>query len=95
MMFHSWYGQSWGLSPAFAIGIGAIGLILAIIVIVLKGYALWHAAKRDEKWWFIILLVVNTVGILELIYLIFVVKKWSKGSVSAPTTPPPASTPQM
>lgn len=39
-----------------------------------KGLALWHAAKRNEKWWFIGLLVVNTVGILEMCYLLFVVR---------------------
>lgn len=50
--------------------------ILIILVIALKGYALWHAAKRDEKWWFVAMLVINTAGILELCYLAFVVKKW-------------------
>ena len=39
-----------------------------------KGLALWHSARRGETVWFIILLVVNTAGILELIYL-FLVKK--------------------
>jgi hypothetical protein len=42
-----------------------------------KGLALWHAAKRNEKWWFIGLLVVNTVGILEMCYLLFVVRLFS------------------
>ena len=31
-----------------------------------KGLALWHAAKRSQPWRFIALLVVNTVGILEI-----------------------------
>ncbi|MBI2610771.1 hypothetical protein HYW60_02435 [Candidatus Kaiserbacteria bacterium] len=39
-----------------------------------KGFALWHAAKRSEKWWFIAFLVINTVGILEIVYLFFVAK---------------------
>jgi methionyl-tRNA synthetase len=39
-----------------------------------KGLALWHASKRDEKWWFIALLVINTLGILEMCYLLFVVR---------------------
>lgn len=50
---------------------------LTIAVIALKGYALWHAAKRDEKWWFIALLVIQTAGILELVYIIFFLKKFS------------------
>ena len=85
----SWYGQSFGLTPGVALGLGFIAIIIGIIVIVLKGYALWHAAKRDEKWWFIILLVLNTLGILELIYLFFVVGKWHDvvGAGTPPSTP--------
>jgi hypothetical protein len=37
-----------------------------------KGLALWHAARRGQYWWFLIILVVNTAGILEIIYLFFV-----------------------
>lgn len=39
-----------------------------------KGLALWHASKRDEKGWYVVLLVVNTLGILELVYLFYFVK---------------------
>ena len=78
-MFNNiWYGQSFGFTPAAMIGLGVLAAVIALIIIVLKGYALWHAARRDEKWWFIVLLVINTLGILELIYLIFVVGKWHK-----------------
>ncbi|HVB20270.1 MAG TPA: DUF5652 family protein [Candidatus Paceibacterota bacterium] len=55
--------------------IGAVFLPLLIIIalwtIVLKGYALWYAARGGQKWWFIALLVINTLGILEIIYLIW------------------------
>ena len=44
-------------------------------IIVWKGWALWHAARREESLWFIVLLIVNTAGILEIIYLFFVAKK--------------------
>jgi predicted membrane protein len=40
-----------------------------------KGLALWQAAKSDQKYWFIVLLVVNTVGLLEIIYLVWFAKK--------------------
>lgn len=43
-----------------------------------KGLALWHAAKRDDKSWFIIFMVVHTVGIIELIYLVTQVKLFAK-----------------
>ena len=53
-------------------------LILALLmlwVLPWKGYALWTAANRSQKWWFIILLVVNTLVILDIIYIFFVAKK--------------------
>ncbi len=34
-----------------------------------KGLALWHSAQRKEAWWFIALLLINTLGILEIVYL--------------------------
>ena len=39
-----------------------------------KGLALWHAARRGEKWWFLAMLIINLLGILEIIYLFAVVK---------------------
>lgn len=77
MMNYHWYGQAYGLGLGGMIGLGIIALLIGLIVIVLKGLALWTAAKRDEKIWFIVLLIVNTVGILELVYLIFIAKRWT------------------
>jgi len=34
-----------------------------------KGWALWLAGNRKEKVWFIILFLVNTIGILDIIYI--------------------------
>lgn len=34
-----------------------------------KGLALWHSSQRDQGIWFIVLLIVNSFGILEIIYL--------------------------
>ncbi|MDQ5883330.1 MAG: hypothetical protein QG654_243 [Patescibacteria group bacterium] len=50
----------------------ALGLII-IWSLIWKGLALWKAARNGSKSWFIILLVLNTLGILEIIY-IFAVK---------------------
>ena len=47
----------------------AFGL-MAVWELVWKGLALWRAAKRGEKAWFVILLVVNTAGILPILYLL-------------------------
>lgn len=47
-------------------------LIIPLIAwsIAWKGVALWTSARRGQKWWFIVFLVVNTVGALEILYLL-------------------------
>lgn len=44
-------------------------LLMALWTLPWKGVALWKAAKNSHKWWFIVLLVVNTLGILEILYI--------------------------
>jgi len=34
-----------------------------------KGVALWKSARNKHLVWFIVLLIVNTLGILEIIYI--------------------------
>ena len=43
-----------------------------------KGLALWRASKNDSKPWFVALLVINTAGILEILYLFFFGKEQPK-----------------
>jgi predicted permease len=43
---------------------------LLIWTIFWKGIALWTSGSRKEKIWFICLFLINTVGILEIIYLL-------------------------
>lgn len=76
---YHWGGSfsPWGMM-GFFFGLGFLGMILVVIALALKGYALWHAARRNEVGWFVALLILNTMGILELIYLYFIVKKWNK-----------------
>lgn len=40
-----------------------------------KGIALWKSARNGQKKWFVVLLVVNTLAILEILYLKFWQKK--------------------
>lgn len=54
--------------------------ILALLVLWTlpwKGAALWRAAKNNSMPWFIVLFIVNTIGILEILYL-FVFSKRTK-----------------
>lgn len=60
---------------AFGIMIMVITIILVIWSIVWKGYALWISAQEKNKVWFIVLFLINTVGILEIIYIFLVSKK--------------------
>jgi predicted membrane channel-forming protein YqfA (hemolysin III family) len=40
-----------------------------------KGIALWNASKNSQRNWFIVMLIVNTIGVLEIIYLFRFAKK--------------------
>jgi len=51
-------------------------MILSIWTLIWKGLALWKASKKNSIPWFVIILVVNTIGILEILYL-FVFSKMS------------------
>ena len=52
-----------------------IFVILMLWALVWKGIALWKAARNADKVWFIVLLIVNTIGILEIIYIYIFSKK--------------------
>ncbi|HNV12527.1 MAG TPA: DUF5652 family protein [bacterium] len=43
--------------------------ILIIWTIPWKGVALWKSARNNHKWWFIAMLLVNSLAILEIIYI--------------------------
>ncbi len=61
----------------------SIGIFVMVIVMIWssiwKAIALWKAARRGETAWYVILLLLNTLGILEIIY-IFAVAKDNKTS---------------
>jgi hypothetical protein len=42
-----------------------------------KGVALWKAAKNEHKGWFVALLLLNTLAILEILYIFIFSKKKS------------------
>jgi len=55
-------------------------LILALLVwsMFWKILALWRAAKNNQRYWFIGVLLLNTFGIIELVYLF----KFAKNKLS-------------
>ena len=56
----SWLETHWWVLP-----------IASVWSLVWKGMALWKSAQRDERNWFIALLVINTLGIFEIVYLYY------------------------
>ena len=49
--------------------------ILLAWSLVWKGLALWKAGRRNDKIWFIVLLVINTAGILDILYIFVFTKR--------------------
>jgi hypothetical protein len=71
------YTQNYGIgvgAPAWVSVFGPVLVILILWSLFWKGLALWHSAQRGQPWWFFFLLIVNTAGILEIIYLFAVAK---------------------
>ncbi|HOW37067.1 MAG TPA: DUF5652 family protein [Candidatus Pacearchaeota archaeon] len=54
-------------NPLWAVGIWAVVAWEAVW----KGIALWKAGRNNQLGWFIALLILNTVGILPILYLLF------------------------
>lgn len=69
-------------TPGLTLAFLPLVIVVVLWTIFIKGFALWHAARNTQKWWFISILVLNTVGILEVIYLI-----WFRPTSSHPTAP--------
>ncbi|MDD4600821.1 hypothetical protein SDC9_11410 [bioreactor metagenome] len=53
-----------------------LGLIV-VWSITWKAIATWHAARNSHLGWFIALFIINTLGVLEIIYLAFFTKRKS------------------
>lgn len=60
--------ENWGTGAMSAFG------ALVLWSLIWKGLALWRAARRGDSAWYVILLILNTAGILEIIYYFLVAK---------------------
>ena len=64
--------------PLNNLGFAAPSFMLFVVYlwsIFWKGLALWRAATGNQKYWFIAMLFLNTLGILEIIFLFKFAKK--------------------
>jgi hypothetical protein len=79
--FYSRLQMPWGVMPMVAtFGVLTVGILFFVLVvwtIAWKGMALWKAAREGHKGWFIALLIINTAGILEILYIYIFSKKSS------------------
>ncbi|EKD80312.1 MAG: hypothetical protein ACD_40C00144G0003, partial [uncultured bacterium] len=55
--------MSWGDRPWMGAGFD----LLAIWSLVWQGIALWKAARNDDRYWFLALLLLHTAGILDIL----------------------------
>ena len=63
------YNFNWGMMGGSWVGMWLVPML--VWTLFWKGWALWLAARKSHKIWFIVLLIVNTVGILEIVYIFF------------------------
>ncbi len=52
-------------------GLGLLVLLAVIWTLVWKGIALWKAGQNGHKGWFVALFLLNTLGILEIVYIVW------------------------
>ena len=59
-------------------------MVMGLVDMGLKGWGMWRAARMQKKWWFIALLVVNSIGILPTIFLVMTNDEYVKKILDAP-----------
>jgi ABC-type phosphate transport system permease subunit len=69
-MLYKLWGSGVNIIPSIFAGFVGFFVIVAIFELVFKAFALWKAAKRGDKWWFVAILILNTLGILPIIYFL-------------------------
>ena len=67
--------------PSWFLAFPLLIVLISLWSLLWKGMALWRAGRRGDKVWFVLLLVVNTMGILEILYL-FVFSKEKQNEIT-------------
>jgi len=67
-----------GNFAAMAPWIIAVFAVLMIWSAIWKGIALWKSGRNGQLAWFVVMFIVNTIGILEIIYIFAFQKKTKK-----------------
>ena len=48
----------------------ALWILVILWTLLWKGMALWKAARNNQRAWFVVMLIIHTLGILEILYII-------------------------
>lgn len=75
----NFFSYGYGMHQYFASqvwqsGFGGILIVFMVWSLFWKGLSLWHAGRKGQSKWFIALLLLNTLGILDIIYLFVILK---------------------
>lgn len=63
--------QICGIDPYFLIA-------AALWTLPWKAWALWLSARRGDFWWFVTMVVLSTLGLIEIFYIFFIAKQSDK-----------------
>ena len=70
------------ISPGQHITLSRAGFMSFVVLLIWSGVwkaiALWKSGRNNQLGWFIALTVLNTAGILEIVYLLFLQPKTGK-----------------
>lgn len=61
------------------LGIFGMNIVLLLVLMVWsavwKGIALWKSGRNNQLVWFVVMFIINSAGILPIVYLLFFQKK--------------------
>lgn len=77
--WHGFWQMPWSMDGGWFAGGGFVVFVLLLAwSLVWKGLALWKAARNGSAGWFVALLVLNTLGVLDILYIYVFSKKHRK-----------------
>jgi hypothetical protein len=76
-MMGNWGVNNWSNMMGYGYGGGLWNWLPLLFIWELfwKGLALWKAARNDQRYWYIALLIFNTFGLLQILYLFVFAKE--------------------
>ena len=75
IMMEDYLVNSQAASPAWLLILPTVLFVIVVWSAIWKGIALWRAGRNNHLAWFVCLLLLNTLGILEIIYIFGFSKK--------------------